>query len=54
MAPADARRRLEELSPQKRLMTAEEVAALVVYLCGDAARGITGQAMNICGGQTMV
>ena len=50
MAPADARRRLEELSPQKRLMTAEEVAALVVYLCGDAARGITGQALSVDGG----
>ncbi|MFI5183189.1 MAG: SDR family NAD(P)-dependent oxidoreductase [Vicinamibacteria bacterium] len=47
---AEVRRRLEEMSPQKRLMTADEVAALVVYLCGDEARGITGQALNVDGG----
>jgi 3-hydroxybutyrate dehydrogenase len=50
MPAADARRRLEELSPQKRLMTVEEVSALVLYLCSDAARGITGQALSVDGG----
>jgi len=48
--PEEIRRRLEEMSPQKRLVTAEEVAALVLFLCGDEARGITGQAMNVDGG----
>jgi 3-hydroxybutyrate dehydrogenase len=48
--PEDIRRRLEEMSPQKRMVTAEEVAALVIFLCGDDARGITGQAMNVDGG----
>jgi len=47
---AEARRRLEELSPQKRMVTAEEVASLCLYLCGDEARGITGQALNVDGG----
>ena len=47
---AEVRRRLEELSPQKRLITAEEVSALVLYLCSDAARGITGQALSLDGG----
>jgi 3-hydroxybutyrate dehydrogenase len=47
---AEVRRHLEEMSPQKRLMTADEVAALVEYLCGDEARGITGQALNVDGG----
>lgn len=47
---ADVRRRLEEASPQKRMVTSEEVAALVVFLCGDDARGITGQALNVDGG----
>ncbi|HSB60955.1 MAG TPA: SDR family oxidoreductase [Vicinamibacteria bacterium] len=51
--PAAIRRRLEELSPQKRLVTAEEVAALVLYLCGDEARGITGQGLNVDGGTLM-
>jgi len=46
----EARRRLEEQSPQKRMVAPEEVAALAVYLCGDDARGITGQALNVDGG----
>jgi 3-hydroxybutyrate dehydrogenase len=51
--PALIRRKLEELSPQKRLVTADEVAALVLYLCGEEARGITGQGLNIDGGTLM-
>ena len=50
LAAADVRKRLEDMSPQKRLMTAEEVAALVAFLCGEEARGITGQALNLDGG----
>jgi enoyl-[acyl-carrier-protein] reductase (NADH) len=30
------------------------VAGLALYLVSDKAGGITGQAINICGGQTMV
>jgi ketoreductase len=40
--------------PMKRFLEADEVAGLVCYIASDAARGITGQAVNICGGQTMV
>src|SRR6266480_643649 len=40
--------------PIKRFLQADEVAALVCYIASDAAAGITGQAINICGGQTMV
>ncbi len=50
LAAGDVRKRLEDMSPQKRLMTADEVAALVVFLCGDEARGITGQALSLDGG----
>jgi 3-hydroxybutyrate dehydrogenase len=50
LAAADVRRRLEEASPQKRLFTSEEVSALVLFLCGDGARGITGQALSLDGG----
>jgi len=39
--------------PIRRFLEAEEIAELVAYVASDAARGITGQAMNICGGQTM-
>jgi NAD(P)-dependent dehydrogenase (short-subunit alcohol dehydrogenase family) len=47
---ADARKILEGFSPQKRLMTAEEVAGLATYLCSEAARGINGQGIVIDGG----
>ena len=36
--------------PQKRLIPAEEVAALAVHLCRDEAFGITGEALTISGG----
>ena len=45
-----ARKILEGFSPQKRLMTAEEVASLATYLCSEAARGINGQGIVIDGG----
>jgi NAD(P)-dependent dehydrogenase (short-subunit alcohol dehydrogenase family) len=37
-------------NPQKRLITAKEVAALAVFLASPAAKGINGQAVNQCGG----
>jgi NAD(P)-dependent dehydrogenase (short-subunit alcohol dehydrogenase family) len=37
-------------SLQQRLLEPEEIASLAVYLASDEARGITGQAINICGG----
>ncbi|HET8564586.1 MAG TPA: SDR family NAD(P)-dependent oxidoreductase, partial [Candidatus Binatia bacterium] len=40
--------------PIKRFLEAQEVADLVCHLASDHAKGITGQAINICGGQTMV
>ena len=39
--------------PMGRLGTAEEIAALAVYLASDAAQFITGQAMVIDGGLTL-
>ncbi len=50
VAEADVRRRLAESSPQNRLYTVDEVAALVLFLCGDAAAGINGQALSVDGG----
>ncbi len=48
---ADARASLEAFSPQIRLFTPEEVASLALWLCGDGARGVNGQALSICGGE---
>ena len=52
-AEADARRALEAMSPQKRLIAPEEVAHAVLSLLPDEARGIHGQAIAIDGGQTL-
>ena len=38
--------------PTKQFVTIEEVAALALYLCGDAAKSITGTALPIEGGWT--
>ena len=46
----DARKILEGFSPQGRLMTTPEVAAMTTYLCSEVARGINGQGIVIDGG----
>ncbi len=48
----EARNTLARFSPQGRLRSPAEVAALVAYLASDAAAGITGQALAIDGGET--
>jgi len=53
MPEAKVRAALEKMSPQNRLITPEEVAAVAVMLVGDDARGITGQAINVDGGAVM-
>src|SRR5882672_6579646 len=41
---------LKRMSPQNRLVTSAEVAALALLLASDDGRGITGQAINVDGG----
>lgn len=41
---------LRKMSPQNRLATAEEVAAVALLLASDEGRGINGQGINIDGG----
>ncbi len=43
---------LEDI-PQSRLGQPQDVADLVLFLCSDAARYITGQAINVDGGKVM-
>jgi 3-hydroxybutyrate dehydrogenase len=38
--------------PTRQFVTIEEVAALALYLCGEAAKSITGTALPIEGGWT--
>jgi 3-hydroxybutyrate dehydrogenase len=47
----EARKTLEALNPQQRLVQPEEVAAVVLFLVSDRAKGITGQAINVDGGE---
>jgi len=53
MGEEQARAALTKTSPQQRLITPEEVAAITVFLAQDINRGITGQAINIDGGGLM-
>ncbi len=44
---------LKKMSPQHRLVTAEEVAALALLLASEEGRGINGQGINIDGGSVL-
>lgn len=54
ITPEAFRHRAIERVPIQRFLESDEVAGLVLYLVSEKAAGITGQAINICGGQTMV
>ena len=54
ITPEEFRAQATAAVPIKRFLDADEIAEFVGYIASDAARGITGQAMNVCGGQTMV
>jgi NAD(P)-dependent dehydrogenase (short-subunit alcohol dehydrogenase family) len=40
--------------PLGRMQTPEEIAAAICWLLSDGARGVTGEALNVSAGQTMV
>jgi len=40
--------------PLGRLQTADDVAAAIAWLCSDDAAYVTGESLNVSGGQTMV
>lgn len=44
---------IKKMSPQNRLITVEEVAALALLLASEEGRGINGQAINIDGGSVL-
>jgi NAD(P)-dependent dehydrogenase (short-subunit alcohol dehydrogenase family) len=49
----EARAVLERMSPQQRLVTPEEVAAVALLLACQEGRGINGQAINVDGGSVL-
>jgi NAD(P)-dependent dehydrogenase (short-subunit alcohol dehydrogenase family) len=46
-------RYVERLTPMRREQTAEDIGRLVVFLVSEDARNITGQSINVDGGQVM-
>jgi len=44
---------LKKMSPQNRLVTPEEVAAVALLLASDEGRGINGQGINVDGGSVL-
>jgi NAD(P)-dependent dehydrogenase (short-subunit alcohol dehydrogenase family) len=49
----DARASLARANPQGRLVTPQEVADTVLWLVGEGASAITGQAIAVAGGEVM-
>jgi NAD(P)-dependent dehydrogenase (short-subunit alcohol dehydrogenase family) len=47
------RRQALEAVPIQRILDPMEIAYLAVYLATDASSGMTGQSINLCGGQVM-
>lgn len=47
----EARRVLEEMNPQGRLIQPSEVTAAALWLCGPGSEGVNGQAIAIAGGE---
>ena len=50
---ADTRAELAATNPMARLVTPDEVAATVLYLCLPSSSAITGQAIVVAGGEVM-
>jgi len=50
---AEALETIKRMSPQNRLVSSEEVAALALLLASDEGRGINGQAINVDGGSVL-
>jgi NAD(P)-dependent dehydrogenase (short-subunit alcohol dehydrogenase family) len=50
----EARAALTVRNPQQRLVTPDEVAATVAWLCLPEAAAINGQAISVSGGEVMV
>jgi NAD(P)-dependent dehydrogenase (short-subunit alcohol dehydrogenase family) len=45
--------RIASKNIQNRLLDPVEIASMAVYLASDEARGVTGQAMNVCAGTVL-
>jgi len=46
-------KRITSRNLQNRLLNPSEIAGMALYLASDDARGVTGQAMNVCAGSVL-
>ena len=42
--------RYRDRASLRRMVSPQDIAAMVVFLCSEAGRNITGQALSVCGG----
>ena len=54
LAETEARKALEKLSPQNRMIEPEEVASLALLIASEKMAAMTGQAISVDGGAVMV
>ena len=52
--PAAFKAFIEREIPLRRLQSPDEIAAAISWLLSDDAAGVTGEALNVSAGQTMV
>ena len=52
LSQAEVAEKTKALNLQHRILEPQEVSTLAIFLSSDAGKGITGQAINICGGKT--
>ena len=52
-ALAEARGKIEQTIPLRRIATAEDIAGPIVFLCSPLARHITGEILNVNGGSVL-
>ncbi len=53
MSQEEFRKQALAAVPIQRILEPKEIADLAVYLASDASAGMTGQTINLCGGQVM-
>ena len=53
MSQEEFRKQALAAVPIQRMLEPKEIADLAVYLASDASAGMTGQSINLCGGQVM-
>jgi NAD(P)-dependent dehydrogenase (short-subunit alcohol dehydrogenase family) len=51
LSAEEAHASLIQFNPQRRIITPEEVASAIAYLCGEAAAAVNGAAIPITGGE---